>query len=178
VVITELEPEPIAPAAPAAPPAAGKHNTCLALKEPAHYEPVEVRAVKLRGLKDALGSCTAALQKQVLKNRAMTAYAKPLRKRAVAALAATICASPPRCAWVTMCSYPRSWRRLDAYCRRLPGHLAIVSDALYHPFSIYSFCFSFLCPLDLCVLRSAVCLSSCVYRCNPCNSLGSDQCND
>jgi hypothetical protein len=51
--------------------------------------------VKLRGLKDALGSCTTALQKQVLKHGALHAHAKPLRKRAVAALAATICASSP-----------------------------------------------------------------------------------
>jgi hypothetical protein len=97
VVITELEPEPPAPLvdAPVAPPVAGKRSTRLALKEHAHYEPVEVRAMKLRGLKDALGSCTAALQKQVLKHGAMTMHAKPLRKRAVAALAATICASAP-----------------------------------------------------------------------------------
>jgi hypothetical protein len=51
--------------------------------------------MKLRGLKDALGSCTAALQKQVTKHGVMTAHAKPLRKRAVAALATTICASAP-----------------------------------------------------------------------------------
>jgi hypothetical protein len=97
VVITELEPEPPAPPvdAPVAPPVAGKRSSRLALKEPAHYEPVEVRAMKLRGLKDALGSCTAALQKQVTKHGVMTAHAKPLRKRAVAALAATICASAP-----------------------------------------------------------------------------------
>jgi hypothetical protein len=51
--------------------------------------------MKLRGLKDALGSCTAALQKQVTKHGVLTAHAKPLRKRAVAALATTICASAP-----------------------------------------------------------------------------------
>jgi hypothetical protein len=49
--------------------------------------------MKLRGLKDALGSCTAALQKQVHKHSALAAHAKPLCKRAVAALAASICAS-------------------------------------------------------------------------------------
>jgi hypothetical protein len=97
VVITELEPEMAAlvVAAPLAPTAAGKRITRLALKEPAHYEPVEVRAMKLRGLKDALGTYTAALQKEVLNHGALTAHAKPLRNRVVAALAATICASAP-----------------------------------------------------------------------------------
>jgi hypothetical protein len=97
VVITELEPETTAPvvAAPVAPSAAWKRNTRLTLKEPAHYEPVEVRAMKLRGLKDALGTYTAALQKEVLNHGALTAHAKPLRNRVVAALAAAICASAP-----------------------------------------------------------------------------------
>jgi hypothetical protein len=49
--------------------------------------------MKIRGLRDALGGCTAALQKQVKKHGALAANAKPLGKRAVAALAATICAS-------------------------------------------------------------------------------------
>jgi hypothetical protein len=49
--------------------------------------------MKLRGLRDALGACTAALQKQVKKHSALSAYAKPLRKRAVAAIAASVCAS-------------------------------------------------------------------------------------
>ncbi|KAM0925015.1 hypothetical protein ACQ4PT_004476 [Festuca glaucescens] len=68
VVITELEPDVVAPTASTAvaPAPKVKRSTRLALKEPAHYEPVELRAMKLRGLKDALGSCTTALQKQVL----------------------------------------------------------------------------------------------------------------
>ncbi|KAM0865742.1 hypothetical protein ACQ4PT_043064 [Festuca glaucescens] len=57
------------------------------------YEPVAVRAMKIRGLKDALGGCTAALQKQVQKHSVLTGGARPLRKHAVAALAASICAS-------------------------------------------------------------------------------------
>jgi hypothetical protein len=65
----------------------------LALNEPQLYEPIEARAVKLRGLRDTLGGCTAALQKQVRKHSVLTAYAKPLRKRAVAAIAASVCAS-------------------------------------------------------------------------------------
>jgi hypothetical protein len=50
-------------------------------------------SIRRRRIKDALGSCTAALQKQVHKHNALSAHAKPLRKRAVAALAASICAS-------------------------------------------------------------------------------------
>ncbi|KAM0849200.1 hypothetical protein ACQ4PT_053873 [Festuca glaucescens] len=102
VVITEVDSDSDAPPmvsvggdASVPPPPQVKRSSRLALKEPPHYEPVEARAMKLRGLKDALGSCTAALQKQVHKHSALAAHAKPLRKRAVAALAASICASAP-----------------------------------------------------------------------------------
>ncbi|KAM0827544.1 hypothetical protein ACQ4PT_068131 [Festuca glaucescens] len=102
VVITELDSDSDAPPMVSAggdasvpPPPQVKRSSRLALKEPPHYEPVEARAMKLRGLKDALGSCTAALQKQVHKHSALAAHAKPLRKRAVAALAASICAFAP-----------------------------------------------------------------------------------
>jgi hypothetical protein len=70
-----------------------KRSPRLALKESQLYEPVAVRAMKIRGLRDALGGCTAALQKQVKKHAALASYAKPLRKRAVAALAGSICVS-------------------------------------------------------------------------------------
>jgi hypothetical protein len=67
-----------------------KRSPRLALKEPQLYEPIEARAVKLCGMRDALGGCTAAVQKQVKKHSALMAYAKPLRKRAVAAIAASV----------------------------------------------------------------------------------------
>jgi hypothetical protein len=59
VVITELDSDSDAPplasaggAAPVPPPPQVKWSSRLALKEPPHYEPVEARAMKLRGLKD------------------------------------------------------------------------------------------------------------------------------
>jgi hypothetical protein len=49
--------------------------------------------MKLRGLKDTLDGCTAALQKQVHKHNMLSSGGRPLRKRAIAALAASVCAS-------------------------------------------------------------------------------------
>jgi hypothetical protein len=94
VVITDLEDDAPISSTPAADAHVVKRSPRLALKESQLYEPVAVRAMKIRGLKDALGSCTAALQKQVQKHSVLTAGARPLRKRAVTALAASICASP------------------------------------------------------------------------------------
>ncbi|KAM0919124.1 hypothetical protein ACQ4PT_008507 [Festuca glaucescens] len=95
VVITELvDHAPDAPVAAAPVPLVAKRSPRLALKESQLYELVVVRAMKIRGLRDALGGCTAALQKQVKKHAALASYAKPLRKRAVAVLAALIFASP------------------------------------------------------------------------------------
>jgi hypothetical protein len=91
IVITVLVVAPTGDTAPA--PLVVKRSPRLALKEPQLYESIEAGAVKLRGLHDALGGCTAALQKQVKKHSALSAHAKPLRKRAVAAIAASICAS-------------------------------------------------------------------------------------
>jgi hypothetical protein len=51
--------------------------------------------MKLRGLRDALGGCTAALQAQVKKHAALNACAKPLQARAIKALTASVCASSP-----------------------------------------------------------------------------------
>jgi hypothetical protein len=65
----------------------------LASKTSQTYEPVAERAMKLRSLRDALGGCTAALQKQVKKHAALDACAKPMRARAIRALAASICSS-------------------------------------------------------------------------------------
>jgi hypothetical protein len=70
-----------------------KRNFPLASKEPQLYEPIEARTIKLRGLKDALGGCTAALQKQVKKHGALGVVSKPLLKRAVDAFSATICST-------------------------------------------------------------------------------------
>jgi hypothetical protein len=70
-----------------------KRSSRLASMESQLYEPVEVRAVKLCGLKDALGGCTAALQKQVKKHGALGVVSKPLLKRAVDAFSATICST-------------------------------------------------------------------------------------
>ncbi|KAM0930860.1 hypothetical protein ACQ4PT_000750 [Festuca glaucescens] len=93
VVITELEDDAPISSAPAADAHVVKRSPRLALKESQLYEPVAVCAMKIRGLKDALGACTAALQKQVQKHSVLTSGARPLRKRAVAALTASICAS-------------------------------------------------------------------------------------
>jgi hypothetical protein len=106
VVITEVVDAAPVVASPAAVPAARarpsrvvpeaapvKRSSRLASKEPQLYEPIEVRAVKLRGLKDALGGCTEALQRQLQKHGALGAVTKPLRKRAVDAFAAAICSS-------------------------------------------------------------------------------------
>jgi hypothetical protein len=49
--------------------------------------------MKIRGLCDALGGCTAPLQKQVKKHAALDACAKPMHARAIRALAASICSS-------------------------------------------------------------------------------------
>jgi hypothetical protein len=76
--------------APAAPP---KRSSRLASKESQLYDPVAVRAIKIRGLKDALEGCTSGLQKQVKKHGVLAAYARPLRKRAIKALTSSICVS-------------------------------------------------------------------------------------
>ncbi|KAM0831390.1 hypothetical protein ACQ4PT_065557 [Festuca glaucescens] len=65
VVITELEDDAPISSAPAADAHVVKRSPRLALKESQLYELVAVRAMKIRGLKDTLGGCTAALQKQV-----------------------------------------------------------------------------------------------------------------
>jgi hypothetical protein len=49
--------------------------------------------MKLRGLRNALSGCTAALQAQVKKHVALNACAKPLWARAIKALTASVCAS-------------------------------------------------------------------------------------
>jgi hypothetical protein len=72
-----------------------KRSSRLASKESQLYEPVEVRAIKLRGLKDALGGCTSTLQRQVKKHGVLNRRAKPLGKRAVKAITASLCASDP-----------------------------------------------------------------------------------
>jgi hypothetical protein len=66
VVFTVLEDDSAFPAVLEAPPpvATGgigepKCSSRLASKESQLYEPVEVRAIKMRGLKDALGRCTS-----------------------------------------------------------------------------------------------------------------------
>jgi hypothetical protein len=66
-----------------------KRSSRLASKEFQLYKPVEVHAMKSRGLKDALDGCIAVLQKQVRKHGAFSA----VTKRAVDALSAMICAS-------------------------------------------------------------------------------------
>jgi hypothetical protein len=98
-VLTELEDNatfPVVPQ-PAVPERGGepKRSSRLASKESPLYEPVEVRAIKLRGLKDALGSCTSTLQRQVKKHGVLDVRAKPLGKRAVKAITSSLCASDP-----------------------------------------------------------------------------------
>jgi hypothetical protein len=70
-----------------------RRSSWLLLKEPQFYDPIGVRAAKLRGLKDALIGCTATLQKHVCKHAVLADSGVPLRKRAVAALASSICVS-------------------------------------------------------------------------------------
>jgi hypothetical protein len=70
-----------------------RRSSRLASKASQTYEPVAERAMKMHGLRDALGGCTAALHKQVKKHAALDACAKPMRARAIRALAASICSS-------------------------------------------------------------------------------------
>jgi hypothetical protein len=69
------------------------YHSRLASKASQTYEPVAERAMKIRDLCDTLGGCTAALQKQVKKHAALDTCAKPMRARAIRALAASICSS-------------------------------------------------------------------------------------
>jgi hypothetical protein len=98
-----------------------KRSSRLALKESQIYEPVAVCAMKIRGLRDVLGGCTAILQKQVKKHADLASYAKPLRKRAVAALGPRSVPAPARCLVVLMCDWPP--HRRDGH--RVRGSLCI-----------------------------------------------------
>jgi hypothetical protein len=90
--IVDPDPAPFAAAAAAAVDTAPviRASRRLADKAPQFKEDATSRAVKLRSLKDTLRSCTSVLQKKVSQHKLLDVRPKPLGKKALGALAASV----------------------------------------------------------------------------------------